>query len=77
MRGRGEREQIASIRNERRGITVDLTDIKRRISKYYENFMPINTTSAKWTNSLKDTNCQNSRRRNSLNSHVSIREICL
>lgn len=31
-----EKEQITNIRNERRKITTDHTDIIRRISKYYE-----------------------------------------
>lgn len=44
MGGGAEREQTTNMRNERRGITIDLTDIKRRTSKYYENFMPIHRT---------------------------------
>lgn len=35
-----ERTQITNIKNEKWIITTDVMDIKRIISKYYDNFMP-------------------------------------
>lgn len=59
-----DRTQITNTRNER-GDTI-CTDLIKKIKKKnsINNFMPINViTYTKWTNSLKDTICQNSHKK--------------
>ena len=53
---------ITNIRNERRDITIDLTNIKGLIREYYEHqyAIIISNLLVKWANTLKTTNCQNS-----------------
>ena len=55
-----EETQINKIRNEKREITIDTTEIQRIIETTTSNYIPIKWTIwKKWTNSWKGTTFQN------------------